>query len=123
MIVLDLPRDLWWTSNDLVNMHRMVRARKSAAVRALAAVVGRQSGQVQLERCRITVTASLPTARKFDPANIAGTVSKHAIDGLTDAGLFPDDDSDHVLAVTFQRGPKTRVRGIYRLVIEIEEVA
>lgn len=122
MILLDLSHDLWWTSNDLVKMHRMAVAKKAAAVRSLAAVVGRQSGQDPMERCRITVTASLPTARRFDPANIAGTVSKHAIDGFTDAGLFPDDNSDHVLAVTFQRGPRTSVPGIYRLTFEFEEV-
>lgn len=123
MITLDLSRDLWWTSNDLVNMHRMSVAKKSAAVRALAAVVGRQSGQDPMERCRLTVTACIPTARRFDPTNIAGTVSKHAIDGFTDAGLWIDDDSEHVLAVTFQRGPKTSVSGIYRLTFEFEEVA
>jgi len=122
VITLDLSRDLWWTSNDLVNMHRMAAAEKSRAVRALAAAVARQSGQDPMERCRLVVTASLPTARRFDPANIAGTVSKHAIDGFTDAGIWADDDSDHVLAVTFQRGAKTSVRGIYRLTFEFEEV-
>lgn len=122
MIILDLSRDLWWTSNDLPNMHRMAVAKKSRAVRALAAVVARQSGLGPVDRCRVTVTASIPTARRFDPANIAGTVSKHAIDGFTDAGLWADDDSDHVVAVTFQRGPKTSVQGIYRLVFDLEEV-
>jgi crossover junction endodeoxyribonuclease RusA len=123
VIILDLSRDLWWTSNDLVNMHRMAVAKKSRAVRALAAVAARQSGQARVERCRLVVTASIPTARRFDPANIAGTVSKHAIDGFTDAGLWADDDSDHVQAVTFQRGAKTSLRGIYRLTFDIEEVA
>lgn len=122
LIVLDLPRDLWWTSNDLVNMHRMVRAKKSAAVRALAAVAAKHSDQTPVARCRITVEASLPSNRRFDPSNIAGTVAKHAIDGLTDAGVFPDDDSSHVTAVTYQRGPKTSVQGIYRLTLTLEEV-
>lgn len=122
MIVLDLSRDLWWTSNDLVKMHRMAAAKKTAAVRALAAAVARQSGQDPMERCRLVVTASIPTAGRFDPANIAGTVSKHAIDGFTDAGLWVDDDSEHILAVTFQRGPKTSVKGTYRLTFEFEEV-
>lgn len=122
MIVLDLPRDLWWTSNDLVNMHHMVRARKADAVRALAADVGRLSGRPAVGQCRVIVTACLPTARRFDPANIAGTVSKHALDGFTDAGLWADDDSEHVVFTGFQRGPKTGTRGIYRLTFEIEEV-
>jgi crossover junction endodeoxyribonuclease RusA len=121
VIVLDLPRDLWFTSNDLPNMHYMVRSQKAAAVRALAAIAAKCAGETPVDRCRITVTASLPTARRFDPTNIAGTVSKHAIDGFTDAGLWEDDNSEHVVFVGFQRGPKTP--GVYRLTFEIEEVA
>lgn len=121
MIVLDLPRDLWFTSNDLPNMHYMARSQKAASVRALAAIAAKAAGETPVDRCRITVTASLPTARRFDPTNIAGTVSKHAIDGFTDAGLWEDDNSEHVVFVGFQRGPKTP--GIYRLTFEIEEVA
>jgi crossover junction endodeoxyribonuclease RusA len=123
MIVLDLPRDLWWTSNELPNMHYHSRAKKAAAVRALAAIAAKYAAEIPVERCRITVTACLPTARRFDPANIAGTVSKHALDGFTDAGLWADDDSEHVVFIGFQRGPKTGVRGMYRLTFDIEETA
>jgi hypothetical protein len=123
MIVLDLPRDLWFTSNDLPNMHYMARSNKAAAIRALAAIATKFAGETPVTQCRITVTASLPTARRFDPANIAGTVSKHAIDGMTDAGLWADDNSEHVVFVGFQRGPKTGTRGMYRLTFEIEEVS
>jgi len=118
-LVLDLPRDLWWTSNSLRNMHFAVLAKKTRGVRELARNGAIDAGLVRVERCRITVTASIPTARRFDPANIAGTVSKHAIDGLTDWGVFDDDDSEHIVAVTYQRGPKTNT-GMYRLVFQIE---
>jgi hypothetical protein len=121
-LTLDLTRALWWTSNELQNMHRMQVAAKTRAVRAWAREAAFVANLARVERCRVTVTASIPTARRFDPANIAGTVAKHAIDGMTDAGLWVDDDSEHVLSQTFQRGPKTGVRGLYRLVIEIEEV-
>lgn len=123
MILLDLPRDLWWTTNDAASMHYHTRSRKASRVRALALIAAKASTQPPVNRCRITVTASLPTARRFDPANIAGTVAKHAIDGLTDAGIFPDDDSEHVLSVTYERGPKTECAGLYRLALSIEEVA
>lgn len=120
-MTLDLTRDLWWTSNDLVNMHRMTRHRKSSAVRLLAKQTAKQV-LTPVGSCRLTVTACLPTARTFDPSNIAGTVAKHAIDGLTDAGIWADDDSEHVVETTYKRGPKTSVAGIYRLVFTLEEV-
>ena len=120
-ITLYLTRDLWWTSNELRNMHYQTLAKKVRGVRELACEQAR-AGLLIFTRCRVTVTASIPTARRFDPANIAGTVSKHALDGFTDAGLWPDDDSEHVVFVGFQRGPKTGTRGLYRLTFEIEEV-
>ena len=121
-VTIELTRPLWWTSNDLPNMHRMAIAAKAKAVRTLAADVATAARMARVDRCRVLVTASIPTRSRFDPCNIAGTVSKHAIDGLTDAGLWVDDDSEHVVLVAFQRGPKTGVRGLYRLTFEIEEV-
>lgn len=121
-LTLDLPASLWWTSNRLRNMHHHDLARKTRHVRELARNVALEAGLYRVQVCRITVTASIPTARRFDPANIAGTVAKHAIDGLTDGGVFDDDDSEHIIAVTYQRGPKTATRGMYRLVFDIEEI-
>lgn len=121
-IIVELPRALWFTSNELLGMHYHTAGKKARGVRDIAQAVATRVGLLPVERCRVTVTASIPTARRFDPANIAGTVSKHALDGFTDAGLWPDDDSEHVVFVGFQRGPKTGTRGLYRLVFEIEEV-
>lgn len=121
-LTLDLPRALWWTSNDLQNMHRMKTAKLTRMVRGLAHDVAILARLTPVDRCRLTVTASIPTARRFDPCNIAGTVAKHCIDGLTAAGVWTDDDSEHVVFVGFQRGPKTGTPGMYRLTFEIEEV-
>lgn len=121
-LTLDLPRDLWWTSNELLGMHYHTAGKKARGVREFARDAARGSWIAPFYRCQVIVTASIPTARRFDPANIAGTVSKHALDGFTDAGLWPDDDSEHVIFVGFQRGPKTGTRGLYRLTFEIEEV-
>jgi crossover junction endodeoxyribonuclease RusA len=119
-LTLDLPRDLWWTSNELLGMHYHTAGKKARGVRKAASDLADDTTFIRVNRCRVTVTASIPTARRFDPANIAGTVSKHALDGFTDAGLWPDDDSEHVIFVGFQRGPKTGIRGLYRLTFEIE---
>jgi len=122
-LTIDLPRALWWTSNDLQNMHRMKTVKLTRLVRRLAHDVAILARLTPVAQCRLTVTASIPTARRFDPCNIAGTVAKHAIDGLTDAGVWKDDDSEHVIFTGFQRGPKTGTAGMYRLTIELEEVA
>lgn len=122
-LILDVPRDLWWTSNELLGMHYQTAGKKARCVREAAKQAALFLALEPVVTCRVTVTASIPTARRFDPTNIAGTVSKHALDGFTDAGLWPDDDSEHVLFVGFQRGPKTGTRGLYRLTFEIEEVA
>lgn len=122
-LTLDLPRDLWWSSNELLGMHYHTAGKKARGVRDAAWRVALRDGPSPVTRCRVIVTASIPTARRFDPTNIAGTVSKHALDGFTDAGLWPDDDSEHIVFVGFKRGPKTGTRGLYRLVFEIEEVS
>lgn len=122
-ITLDLPRSLWWSSNEQRNLHHHDLARRSRHVRELARNTALDAGLYRVERCRLTVTASIPTARRFDPNNIAGTVAKHAIDGMTDAGVWEDDDSEHVVFTGYQRGPKTGVAGMYRLTIDIEEAS
>lgn len=113
----------WWTAND--RLFWRDRARRTAAIRAratAAAIVAiHRSGAQPVTRAAITATVCTPTARRFDPHNIASTVLKAAIDGLVDAGLLPDDDATHLTAVTIQRGTPTGERGTYRLVLDVTE--
>lgn len=117
MIVLDLPRSLWWSANN--RHHWQVVRRKKAAVRVLAkaAAMGTERFQV----ARLDVQVHYPTNTQADPHNVASTVLKAAIDGVVDAGVLPDDSSKHLTAVTISRGPKTSVKGIYRLTLTLEE--
>lgn len=118
MIVLDLPRDLWWSANS--RLHWAKRARKTAAVRALAQAAAR--GTDQFQRATLSVLVHYPTNTRADPHNVASTVIKAAIDGVVSAGVLPDDDDKHLTAVTISRGPKTSLAGIYRLTLTLEEV-
>ena len=118
MIVLDLPRNVWWSAND--RLHWQAVRRKKAAVRTLARAAARDAGRHQ--RATLTVLVHYPTNRAADPHNIASTVLKAAIDGVVDAGVLPDDDDKHLPAVTISRGPKTSIAGIYRLTLTLEEV-
>lgn len=118
MIVLDLPRSLWWSANN--RHHWQVVRRKKAAVRALAKSAAMGAGR--FERAVLDVQVHYPTNAQADPHNVASTVLKAAVDGVVDAGVLPDDSSQHLTAVTISRGPKTSVKGIYRLTLTFEEV-
>lgn len=116
-IVIDLPRSLWWSANGREHWAR--RAAKTRSVRLLAKAAARGADRFQV--ARLDVQVHYPTNRTADPHNIASTVLKAAIDGVVDAGVLPDDDHTHLTAVTISRGPKTSVKGIYRLTLTLEE--
>lgn len=117
-LVLDLPRALWWSAND--RLHWQAERRRKKTVRLLARTVARGTARFQV--ARLDVQVHYPTNTQADPHNIASTVLKAAIDGIVDAGVLPDDDDKHLTAVAITRGPKTSVRGIYRLTLTLQEV-
>jgi len=116
-----LPRDLWWTSNDLRGSHHRWDA-KIRAVRLLgkSAAIAQRARKHQV--IELTVWVGYPTNTRADPDNIAGTVAKHARDGFIDAGILPDDDSRHVIATTYRREPDKAPRGTHTLRFELTEV-
>ena len=59
---------------------------------------------------------------RADPDNLAPTV-KHLVDGLTDAGLWADDDYQHLRRRTYTMGPPTRTTGLWRVSIHITPLA
>lgn len=121
-MTLDIHKSYWWTTNAERRMHWAERSRRARTVRQIAAVHARKL--TPAERFEATVTVCYPNAsRRQDPANVAGTVAKAAIDGaVTDRGLLPDDDSEHLVAVTYRRGENTGRPGWYRLILTFDEV-
>ena len=80
--------------------HHMVKAKLTAEWREAAGWAGVAAGRTPAERAHppCLVEASFPVARlnhRRDPSNWMPTV-KAIIDGLVDAGFWPDDDSTHV---------------------------
>lgn len=71
--------------------------------------------------CHIGVIVCPPTNRRMDSPNWYPTV-KALIDGLTDAGVFEDDNNKVITSVTFVPGPKTSNKK-YRIEIVIREGA
>lgn len=67
--------------------------------------------------CHIIVVVHPPTNRRMDSPNWYPTV-KPLIDGLTDAGIFADDDDEVITSVTFLPGEKTTTKK-YRIDLHI----
>lgn len=119
-LTFTIPADLWLSANQ-----RMHWAPKAKATRAL-----RELGRAQGFRVRTTdqpthVAAFIgyPSNGKADPANSAPTV-KALIDGMVDAGVWPDDDSTYVIGPIYLRDPKTDTKGVHsvRLVLTPQTV-
>lgn len=71
--------------------------------------------------CEVSITVYSPTKSKLDPPNLYPTV-KAIIDGMTDAGIWTDDNHKVIKAMTFRYGGLSGEKGHYRLVFDIEEV-
>ncbi len=106
------------TISSNVELHRRVKALRIKALRTLgyAAAIG----QTVTTPVRVDAEIGYPTARKADPANLWPTV-KALTDGMTDAGLWPDDNSEHIPLITFARGPKSP-KGVYVVTIFVTEL-
>lgn len=75
--------------------HWAVRARMTSAWRHAAFIAARQARLGALPPSTVTVGLPVRDSRRRDPHNYFATV-KPIIDGLVDAGLWPDDNSDWV---------------------------
>ena len=120
-ITLTIPANEWLSSNQ--RLHWAQKARRTRSIRTRAHMLGLyalRAGNVtaHTSKTHVHVLVAYPTARKADPPNSSPTV-KAIIDGLVDAGIFPDDNSDHV-SLGFDRDPEKSALGTYRLSLEIE---
>lgn len=71
--------------------------------------------------CGLVVTIYAPTKRRLDPPNFYPTI-KALVDGLTDAGIWTDDNSEVIKFMTFKRGGPSELPGKYRVRLEIKEL-
>ena len=78
--------------------HWRRKAERTKAWRTCAFVAARNAGVRNVGPSFVQVTFSVGRDVKRDPHNMAPTI-KAIVDGLTDAGCWPDDDSSHVAIV------------------------
>ncbi len=72
--------------------------------------------------CGLVVTIYAPTKRRMDPPNFYPTV-KALVDGMTDAGLWTDDNYEVIKYMTFKYGGLSELKDKYRIAIEVKEVS
>lgn len=74
--------------------HWAIKARETAKLRTLSWALAIDYRIPPLERARIVLHWQPATKRRRDQLSIAPTL-KPLVDGLVDAGVLPDDDSEH----------------------------
>lgn len=102
-VEIDRVSKKWLTDNRRVNYYakaKMVKVwREVATWRAY-----RQIGSPRIGRARVICELRFSTSRRRDPNNWSAT-AKPVMDGLVDAGVFPDDDASHVIGPDMRLGP------------------
>lgn len=118
-LTFTIPKSWWLSAND--RTHWAQKARATRAIRQLARITGENFERQRV--CHVAAFIGYLRNGKADPSNAAPTV-KALIDGLVDAGVWPDDDHTHVIGPTYLRDPKSPTPGHYtvRLVLTEQEV-
>ena len=119
-LTFDIPNALFMNANG--RLHHYQRASMTKQLRELAywkAKAARGNG-LGAPPYHVTCTIELDTARRFDPPNAYPTI-KALIDGMTDAGIWQDDNSEVIGAMTFRRGSGKAAKGMKRVTIEVVE--
>lgn len=111
------------SAND--RMHYQVKGQITQFLRELACYECKRTGLAPeapyspSRPCTVTVIVRPPTARRNDAPNWYPTI-KALVDGLTDAGVWTDDNNQVIKAMTFIPGKKTET-GKYRLELEVSD--
>ena len=82
---------------------------------------GKYTTYTKKRPCGLVVTIYAPTKRRMDPPNFYPTV-KALVDGMTDAGLWTDDNHEIIKYMTFEFGGLSGLKDKYRIEIEVKEV-
>lgn len=113
-----IHRDTWLSAND--RHHWARKAQRTRDLRHLGGAIAKRDGLAgaNLGRTQVFAHIGYPRAGKVDPANAYPTI-KALIDGMVDAGVWADDDSDHIVGPDFRLDVSTRDVGMYsvRLVL------
>lgn len=119
-LVIDVPRTIWLTSNQ--RLHFRSKAERTLALRTLAKITARNQN-IPPVRGRVLIVTHIgypPNVHRVDPGN-AHPTSKALIDGLVDAHVLAEDNSEHVIDGGHRRDPTSGKPALYRVRLEITE--
>lgn len=117
-LIVDVPDNEWLTANG--RRHWSDVARRTRALRTRAAFTARNQRITPVTGpVRVVATVAYSTQRRADPGNAAPTV-KALVDGLTDVGVWPDDNSEWLVGPDYRRDPNTCPAGWHRVVLFID---
>lgn len=105
--------------------HWTQKAKITARLRRLGEIRGRKGKTTTFNKnrpCGLIITVFSPTKRRMDPPNLYPTI-KALVDGLTDAGVWTDDNHEVIKYMTFQYGGLSGISGKYRLEMEAREAS
>lgn len=121
-LTFTIPADLWLSANDRMHWAPKARATRGLRMLGLAGSHG-LSGDESIGPCHVAAFIGYPRNGRADPANAAPTV-KALIDGLVDAGVWPDDDSTYVIGPTYLRDKASGQAGVHtvRLVLTPQDI-
>ena len=118
-IEFDIPESQWLTANQ--RLHWAEKARRTRFLRTLARLEARRQHLLpSVGPVWVVAEIQYPGTGRADPANANPTV-KALIDGLTDAGIWPDDDSKHLIGPDFRRKPGRAPKGMHRITLHITD--
>lgn len=118
-VIVTVPRNWLLTANQ--RTHWATKARITSHLRHLAATAYHDAGSPRYQRAAIVVHVTYPDRRRRDVHNTAPTV-KALIDGMTAAGLLPDDDDAHLTGPDVRPTPADRtLTGFVRFRLTITE--
>lgn len=100
VIEFEVDDTAWLSAND--RRHWADVAKRTKALRQMGFLIARRDRVPSHGTAHVAAFIGYPRAGRADPANAAPTV-KALIDGLVDAGVWPDDDSTHVIGPTYLR--------------------
>lgn len=93
-------------------LHFRANADRTKFWRELSGILGRRI-RARLSRGRVEVVYRFPDERRREVSNLQST-SKAILDGIVDAGIYPDDDDRHMIGPENLRDP---VNGPHRVTV------
>lgn len=116
----DIPRNEWMTQNTTRHLHYQAHATRARRIRYRAKLAGRKT-RVRIRPPALIVATTFYKAGRGPDDDAAAPVIKALKDGLTDAGVWADDNGDYVAGTLYQRSRRdsTLKKGWHRIRLQI----